>query len=425
MTEQYDWREQAMIEVLRARTNEGSGLDALLREVRIHQPTSATHIVDADRLQLLRFLETQTHDVRSLLQASSQYEKRDETHPYLAWYAVQWEALTLEIVLAPYTYMYSNEFVCIAPNKVQLEQFVRALKDFAIRPAGRSLRYSEDWENAPELDNEIGKVAWDDLVLPSSLLQSVREAIEGFAHHRDAFRTLGFPWRRGILLIGPPGTGKTMVCKAAAAALPQLPFLYVRDFRSPPEQDAIETIFERARRLAPCILAFEDIDGLVQEANRTMFLNELDGFNNNEGLLIIASSNHPGKIDEALLKRPSRFGRVFHLGLPALAERREFCRRVLSRSTLVARMGTGVDVDALAQKVAERSDGFTPAYLKEVFVAAALQRAQAGAMTLDEAFVAAVLQQVGELRQYLRQMRDPEAFAEMSNRSDLPMGFRR
>ena len=159
----------------------------------------------------------------------------------------------------------------------------------------------------------------------------------------------------------------------------------MRDFSSGNHADAVETIFERARKLSPCLLAFEDIDGLVTQGNRTVFLNELDGFQNNDGLLIIASSNHPGKIDEALLKRPSRFDRVFHIGLPALAERRTYCERLLSRSSLADRLSPELDIPVLAQTVAEWSDGFTPAYLKEVFVSAALRRAQAGAMSAGRA----------------------------------------
>lgn len=218
-----------------------------------------------------------------------------------------------------------------------------------------------------------------------------------------------------------------MVCKAAAAALHDLPFLYVRDLRDEARggRDAIMRIFERARKLAPCILAFEDIDGLVTEENRTIFLNEIDGFQNNHGLLIIASSNHPGKIDEALLKRPSRFDRVFHLGLPEFAERYEYCRRLLSRSALAQRIMPQVELDVMARQVAERTKGFTPAYLKEVFVGAALQRAQVGASYLDEQFVSTVLEQVDELRSYLRSLRDPDALAELSGPRESAIGFLR
>ncbi len=197
----------------------------------------------------------------------------------------------------------------------------------------------------------------------------------------------------------------------------------MRDFREYREQDVVQAIFERARKLAPCILAFEDIDGLVGAWNRTVFLNELDGFQRNEGLLIIASSNHPGQIDQALLKRPSRFDRVFHLGLPGLSERQEFCRRMLARLALQGRLSPAVAPDSLAGRVAAGSGGFTPAYLKEVFVSAALRQAQGGATILDGEFAAAALAQVDELRNYLRAVRNPDALAEVDHRSLSSIGF--
>ncbi len=215
-----------------------------------------------------------------------------------------------------------------------------------------------------------------------------------------------------------------MVCKAAAASLPELPFLYVRDLKASREKDSIKAIFERARRLAPCILAFEDIDGFITPENRAVFLNEMDGFTDNEGLLVIASSNHPGKIDEALLKRPSRFDRVFHLGLPAEAERLAFCERTLRRSSLAAKLAPELDIAALCAKVAAKSEGFTPAYLKEALVSAALERAQEGATILDDEFALQVLEQVEELRAHMKKMKNPDALGEMRSMDDA-IGFRR
>jgi len=417
------WRHEAMNETLRG-FGYAEYLEALVREIRRAMPTAATLVLWPDRPQLRRFLEEKATGLRSLLPASGEYylEARGQAHPRLDWLEVQWEGETVEVVLPP-SASENDNVVCVGRSADVLRRFGAELVAFTNRPAGRCLRYSQGWENAPDMDAEIGKVTWDDIVLALDLLARVREAVEGFYHHREAFAALGFAWKRGILLIGPPGTGKTMVCKAAAAALPDLPFLYVRDLdRDCNRREVMRTIFERARALSPCIVALEDMDGLVNDQNRTVFLNELDGFQSNDGLLIIASSNHPGKIDEALLKRPSRFDRVFHIGLPGLEERAEYGRRLLSRSALAPRLSPDLDAAALASDAAARTEGFTPAY-KEVFLSAALQQAQEGLAQLGAPFAAAVLAQVDELRAHLKRMDDPEALAEMSA-SGGAVGFR-
>ena len=82
------------------------------------------------------------------------------------------------------------------------------------------------------------------------------------------------------------------------------------------------------------------------------------------------------------MKRPSRFDRVFHVGLPTEAERREYCRRLLSRSGLLKRISEDLDEEALAEEVASRAGGFTPAHLKEAFAGAALELAYEGETAL-------------------------------------------
>ena len=413
------WRDAAINEALRGFNND-EGLDALVHAIRAHRPEAAMQIVWVERQQMLRFLQAHP-GFSSLLTGRVDHEEDDVLLPYVGWYGCEWEGSTVEIAVTPS--LYNGQIVCLGDHADAVDCFARALHEFSIRPTGRCLTYAQGWENAPDLDAEIGKVTWDDITLEAEVLRSVRTSVEAFYHHKDAYAALGFPWRRGILLVGPPGTGKTMVCKAVAATLPDWPFLYVRDLREDGDTDAIEAIFKRARELAPCILVFEDIDGLVNDCNRTVFLNELDGFRNNEGLLIMASSNHPGKIDEALLKRPSRFDRVVRIGLPKAAERRAYCVRLLSRSALAERLAPGLDTTVLAHDVAKKTDRFTPAYLKEAFVAAALHCAHEGITVLDERFAAAVLQQVDELRTQMRRMRDPDALAEMRGDDDV-IGFR-
>lgn len=372
---------------------------------------------------MIRFLRNECTDFQEHTQSLYRSLQDDGSTFHLGWWSVSWDGAAFEVAFTCSTGSYEAE-VCLGEDAEQLLRFAKAARDFCDRPRKRALSYSQGWASSRELDNELGKITWDDLTLPSDLLAKIRESVETFFASKEIVQSFGFAWKRGILLVGPPGTGKTMVCKAAATALPDLPFLYVRDLRERNQKESIEAIFKRARKLAPCLLVFEDLDSLINDTNRTVFLNEMDGFASNDGLLIIASINHPGKIDEALLKRPSRFDRVFHLGLPEMAERRAFCEKILTRDSLASKLAPDFDIAALCDAVAAKGDGFTPAYLKEAFVSAALSRAQGGATVLDERFAEAVMEQLGELKAHLKKVKNPDAMAEMRSGDDA-VGFRR
>lgn len=417
-----DWRHEALFEAIRCGSRDGSPYYVILGAFQQHLPHMATHFFRENRPRTMAALKRFLPEFTTLI-APAQYT--DEEEPSVAiygwWRGVTAEGAVYEIAQAPDCYG-EGDFIIGGPSDAEVEKFVRAVLDDATRNTCRCLRYTNgSWRDALEMQTEVEATDWSDIVLTPSLMDDIRANIDSFFSQKELFHRLGFAWRRGILLVGPPGTGKTMVCKAAAKSHAEVPFLYVRDLTSHRAQDALSSVFQRARRLAPCILAIEDMDGLIHKDNRTMFLNELDGFKNNDGLLIIASSNHPERIDEALLKRPSRFDRVYHIGLPEKAERTEYTRRLLAKCPMPI---SGLDFEELAGRVADATEGFTPAFLKEAFLSATLAAAQSGKSELGADFGDAVMEQVDLLKKYLKKARNPESFAEMLPSTGAEIGFR-
>jgi len=151
---------------------------------------------------------------------------------------------------------------------------------------------------------------------------------------------------------------------------PKIESLYVKSFNSfqGPEY-GIRQIFLQARRMAPCLLIFEDIDSLVSPMVRSYFLNEVDGLESNHGILMIGSTNHLEQLDPGIAKRPSRFDRKYLFDVPTRDERiqyAEYWRHKL-------RSNKKVDFpQQMSSRVADITGDFSFAYMKEAFVAALL-----------------------------------------------------
>ena len=121
--------------------------------------------------------------------------------------------------------------------------------------------------------------------------------------------------------------------------------------------------------MAPCLLVFEDLDSLITDQVKSFFLNEVDGLEDNNGLMMIGSTNYLERLDAGISKRPSRFDRKYHFSLPAAPERTQYC------NFWRAKLAKNKNIDfpeKLSAAIAELTDGFSFAYLKETFVTALL-----------------------------------------------------
>lgn len=156
---------------------------------------------------------------------------------------------------------------------------------------------------------------------------------------------------------------------------------------------AIRQVFERARAEAPCVLIFEDLDSMITPSNRAFFLNELDGLEDNDGLLMVGTTNHFDRLDPSLSNRPSRFDRKYKFDNPTRDERRMYA--VYWRNKLADNKHISFP-EPLLDKVADETDKFSFAYLKEAFVAALIN------LVNDDAdFETALMEQIKFLRDEL------------------------
>lgn len=255
----------------------------------------------------------------------------------------------------------------IAKNRQAAEAFFSAVCNWVAEVRAEILLFQDGhWQKSEQLFTAIKAASLDNLVLPGKMKESIVSDFTKFFESRETYDQYRIAWKRGVLFIGPPGNGKTHMVKALLNDL-QRPCLYVRSFSALDQtsDQCISHVFRRARETAPCVLVLEDLDSLVDDNNRSLFLNEMDGFYTNEGILTVATTNHPERLDPAILERPSRFDRKYSFALPAFEERRKFLE-LYNESVEPALQ---LNPDSIL-RVAFATNGFSYAYLKELFLSA-------------------------------------------------------
>ncbi|KAF1949137.1 P-loop containing nucleoside triphosphate hydrolase protein [Byssothecium circinans] len=249
------------------------------------------------------------------------------------------------------------------------------------------------WQKSRELYESVQKSNWEDVILEEGMKKAIIADVENFFDGRDTYQNLKVPWKRGIIYYGPPGNGKTISIKAMMHALYQrgahgntklsVPTLYVRTLSSfgGPEY-SLNSIFSKARQVAPCYLVFEDLDSIVNDHVRSYFLNEVDGLKSNDGILMVGSTNHLDRLDPGISKRPSRFDRKYYFPNP------DFDQRVQYAKFWQGKLKDNEDLDfpdALCPAVAKITDKFSFAYMQEAFVASLLAIASRSNKDADQA----------------------------------------
>lgn len=233
--------------------------------------------------------------------------------------------------------------------------------------------------------DEKKRVTFDDVAGMDEVKEELQEIVE-FLKNPRRFNELGARIPKGVLLYGPPGTGKTLLARAVAGEA-GVPFFSISgsDFVEMfvgVGASRVRDLFEQAKKNAPCIVFIDEIDAVgrqrgaglggghdEREQTLNQLLVEMDGFNPNEGIIIIAATNRPDILDPALL-RPGRFDRQIVVDVPDINGRKDILKVHVRGKPLDA----NVDLDVIAR----RTPGFTGADLANLVNEAALLAARRG-----------------------------------------------
>ncbi|OLS28009.1 MAG: VCP-like ATPase [Candidatus Heimdallarchaeota archaeon LC_2] len=220
---------------------------------------------------------------------------------------------------------------------------------------------------------EIPNVTWDSIAGLEEIKKELKESLEWPVTHKGLFEKMKIKPEKGILLYGPPGSGKTMLAKAVANEInsnfisikgPELISKWVGE-----TEKGIREIFRKARIAAPCIIFFDEIDSIAStralsnnnnELTRrivSQLLTEIDGVEETKGIMILGATNRPDLLDSALI-RPGRFDRMIFVGNPDLDTRKAIFKLELD--------GSPIEKDIDINDLAKMTDNFSGAEIVQV-----------------------------------------------------------
>jgi ATPase family associated with various cellular activities (AAA) len=230
----------------------------------------------------------------------------------------------------------------------------------------------------------------DELILPDGVMERIERHVAGPSRHRDALLAAGRHLSRGVLLWGPPGTGKTHTVRFLTALLTDATVIIL----SGSSLGAVGAFAQMARRLAPALVVLEDVDLVAQERRFGPFgsspvlfelMNQMDGIDGDADVAFVLTTNRPDALEPALAARPGRVDLAIEIPLPDDESRKRLIE--LYAHGLDLRLA---DVDA----VVGRMSGVTASFVKEVLRKASLYAAEAGRSVVTDNDLSDVLDEL-------------------------------
>ena len=295
--------------------------------------------------------------------------------------------------------------------------FIRSMSRGAGGAGGGIMNVGKARAQEFDKDNPSKRVTFKDVAGLSEAKVEIMEIVD-FLRKADKYRELGAKIPKGALLVGPPGTGKTLLAKAVAGEA-NVPFLSISgsDFVEMfvgVGASRVRDLFEQAKQKAPCIVFIDEIDAIgrargknagfsgndERENTLNQMLTEMDGFQTNAGVIVLAATNRADILDKALM-RAGRFDRQIDVGLPDVKEREE----IFGVHMRNLKLAEGIDRMFLAKQ----TPGFSGADIANVCNEAALIAARNNKSQVErEDFIAAIDRIVGGLEKRNKTMSQAE-----------------